>query len=44
MRKLNEQPEQRDIGDLVDPDADDPTPDEITDREHPDYVEPWSPT
>lgn len=28
-----------DVGDVIDPDADDPTPDEITDPDHPDYVE-----
>lgn len=32
-----------DTGDLIDPDAADPTPDEITDPEHPDYVDPWTP-
>jgi hypothetical protein len=31
-----------DTGDLTDPRADDPTPDEITDPDHPDYVEPWT--
>ncbi|GAA5104846.1 hypothetical protein [Haloechinothrix salitolerans] len=29
-----------DTGDVVDPTAPDPTPDEITDPAHPDYVEP----
>jgi hypothetical protein len=30
-----------DVGDWIDPNAPDPTPDEITHREHPDYVDPW---
>lgn len=30
-----------DVGDWIDPNAPDPTPDEITDRDHPDYVDPW---
>jgi hypothetical protein len=30
-----------DVGDWVDPNAPDPTPDEVTDLEHPDYVHPW---
>jgi hypothetical protein len=30
-----------DTGDVIDPNTDDPTPDEITDPNHPDYVEPW---
>jgi hypothetical protein len=29
-----------DVGDAIDPTAPDPTPDEITDPNHPDYVEP----
>lgn len=32
-----------DVGDWIDPNAPDPTPDEITDPDHPDYVEPWRP-
>lgn len=36
--------EPRDVADLNDPDADDPTPDEITDPDHPDHVEPWDGT
>jgi hypothetical protein len=32
-----------DIGDLIDPNADDPTPEEITHPDHSDYVEPWRP-
>jgi hypothetical protein len=31
-----------DVGDWVDPKAPDPTPGEVTDPDHPDYVEPWS--
>lgn len=31
-----------DTGDAVSRDAPDPTPDEITDPTHPDYVEPWT--
>jgi hypothetical protein len=30
-----------DVGDWIDPNAPDPTPDEIADPEHPDYVDPW---
>jgi hypothetical protein len=30
-----------DVGDWVDPNAPDPTPDEIADPEHSDYVDPW---
>lgn len=30
-----------DVGDWIDPNAPDPTPDEITDPRHPDYVAPW---
>lgn len=33
-----------DVGDLIDPNADDPTPEEITHPDHSDYVEPWRPT
>jgi hypothetical protein len=29
-----------DTGDVVDPNAADPTPEPVTDPEHPDYVEP----
>lgn len=31
-----------DTGDLIDPSAEDPDPDVITDPDHPDYVEPAS--
>ena len=31
-----------DTADAIDPNADDPTPDEVTDPQHPDYVEPDS--
>lgn len=31
-----------DTGDVVDPTAPDPTPEEITDPAHPDYVEPFT--
>lgn len=30
-----------DVGDWIDPNAPDPTPDEVTDRDDPNYVEPW---
>lgn len=36
-------PKTGDVGDWIDPNAEDPTPEEITDPEHPDYVEPWRP-
>lgn len=32
-----------DTGDMIDPNAPDPTPDEITDPGHPDHVDPWTP-
>lgn len=32
-----------DTGDVIDPRAPDPTPVEIQDPRHPDYVEPWTP-
>jgi hypothetical protein len=38
----DEDPPEGDVGDWIDPNAPDPTPDEITDPNHPDYVEPWS--
>lgn len=38
-----EQDEPGDVGDLVDPNAADPTPEEITHPDHSDYVEPWRP-
>jgi hypothetical protein len=42
-RPRDEQPAPTgDVADWIDPNAPDPTPDEITDRGHPDYVEPWS--
>jgi hypothetical protein len=42
-RPRDEQPAPTgDVADWIDPNAPDPTPDEITDRAHPDYVEPWS--
>jgi hypothetical protein len=31
-----------DTGDVIDPTAADPTPTEITDQTHPDYVEPFA--
>lgn len=31
-----------DTGDVIDPGAADPTPEEITHPDHPDYVEPWT--
>ena len=34
-------PRAGDIGDWIDPNAPDPTPEEIVDRNHPDYVDPW---
>jgi hypothetical protein len=30
-----------DVGDWIDPNAPDPTSDEVTDRGNPDYVDPW---
>lgn len=30
-----------DIGDWIDPNAPDPTPDEVVDRSDPNYVDPW---
>lgn len=33
----------RDVGDEIDPAAEDPTGDEITDPDHPDYVSPYFP-
>lgn len=36
-------PDDYDTGDLIDPNAPDPTPDEITDPDHPDHVDPWTP-
>ncbi len=30
-----------DVGDVMDPTAPDPTPDEITHPDHPDFVHPW---
>jgi hypothetical protein len=32
-----------DVGDWIDPNAPDPTPEEITHPQHHDYVEPWRP-
>jgi hypothetical protein len=34
--------DEQDTGDVVDPTAADPTPDEITDPDHPDYVLPFA--
>ena len=34
-------PRPGDVGDYIDPNAPDPTPDEIVDPEHPDHVQPW---
>ncbi|PPK65883.1 hypothetical protein V5P93_000226 [Actinokineospora auranticolor] len=31
-----------DVGDVANPDAPDPTPEEITDPTHPDHVEPFT--
>jgi hypothetical protein len=30
-----------DVGDWIDPNAPDPTEDEVTDRDDPNYVDPW---
>jgi hypothetical protein len=35
-------PTHPDTGDVIDPAAPDPTPDEITDPEHPDYAAPYA--
>ena len=40
-RETPEVPRAGDIGDWIDPNAPDPTPEEIIDRNHPDYVDPW---
>jgi hypothetical protein len=32
-----------DVGDWIDPNAPDPTPDEVDDPDDPNYVEPWRP-
>jgi hypothetical protein len=36
-----EPPRVGDVGDWIDPNAPDPTPDEVTDRSDPNYVDPW---
>jgi hypothetical protein len=36
-----EPPRLGDTGDWIDPNAPDPTPDEVVDRDDPNYVDPW---
>lgn len=42
IQPVDAPPRPGDIGDWIDPNAPDPTPDEVTDPRDPNYVQPWA--